>query len=106
MATVRRKEEVGPEGASGVRGIQGGSSEKTSEKTSEKNLAAFSRDPEVTIADLARLVGVTARSIEGNLQRLQQQGRLRRIGPDKGAHWEVLNVPGLQRDQDPSGLTC
>jgi len=28
-------------------------------------------------------------SIRGNIKKLQAQGRLRRIGPAKGGHWEV-----------------
>ncbi|MFA6032771.1 MAG: ATP-binding protein, partial [Myxococcota bacterium] len=33
--------------------------------------------------------GVSTRSIERNLQQLILRGRLKRIGPDKGGHWEV-----------------
>ena len=66
-----------------------GASEKTSEKTSEKILAAVARTPEITIQELAAHIGVTARSIERNLSKLQAEGRLRRIGPDKGGRWQV-----------------
>lgn len=65
---------------------------KTSEKTSEKIVAALQQNGSMTIAELAATVGVTTRSIERNLQRLQEEGRLRRIGPSKGGHWEVLNL--------------
>ncbi|MCM8543322.1 MAG: hypothetical protein NE328_23840 [Lentisphaeraceae bacterium] len=33
---------------------------------------------------------VSTRSIERNLKTLQKQGKLERIGPDKGGHWEVI----------------
>jgi len=66
------------------------SSEKTSEKTSEKIIAALQRNSSLTIAELAKSVGVATRSIERNLQKLQDKGRLQRIGPDKGGHWQVL----------------
>jgi predicted HTH transcriptional regulator len=65
------------------------SSEETSGKTSGKILAALSEDRNLTIPDLASLIGVTERSIERNIRKLQEQGRLRRIGPAKGGHWEV-----------------
>ena len=63
---------------------------ETSEKTSEKILAAVRKNRVVTIAELAHSIGVTPRSIERNIKNLQQKGRLRRVGPDKGCHWEVL----------------
>ena len=65
-------------------------SEKTSEKTSEKILAAVRQDKAITIKALSDLIGVSKRSIERNIDALQREVRLRRIGPDKGGHWEVL----------------
>ena len=63
---------------------------KTSGKTSGKILAALKQDENLTIPELASLIGVTERSIERNIRKLQEQGRLRRIGPAKGGRWEVL----------------
>jgi len=65
-------------------------SEKASEKTSEKILTIPAASPDATIAELARKTGITTRSIERNLQALLSCGRLKRIGPDKGGHWEVI----------------
>jgi ATP-dependent DNA helicase RecG len=65
-------------------------SEKTSEKTSEKILAALRQDGSLTIAELASRIGVQNRTIERNIKRLQEQDRLRRVGPDKGGRWEVI----------------
>lgn len=65
-------------------------SEKKTEKTSEKILRLIGENPKVTIADLARLTGLTTRSVERNLKSLQAQGLLRRVGPDKGGHWELV----------------
>jgi ATP-dependent DNA helicase RecG len=66
-------------------------SEKTSEKTSEKILRSIIGNKNITIAELAEIAGVAPRSIERNIQRLQGQGLIRRIGPDKGGHWEVVD---------------
>jgi len=63
---------------------------KTSVKTSDKILGELSLNSSMTIPELAEKVGVTARSIERNLKKLQDEGRLRRIGPAKGGHWEVI----------------
>ena len=63
---------------------------KTSEKTSEKILRLVSTNQRITIAELAKTIGVTPRSIERNLKTLQDQGRIKRIGPDKGGHWKII----------------
>ena len=63
---------------------------KTSEKTSEKILRVIQEKPKITIAELAEITGVTPRSIERNIQKLQRDGALRRVGADKGGYWEVL----------------
>ena len=59
-------------------------------KTSEKILRIIARNQRTTISELAEAIGVTTRSIERNIKNLQAQGRLRRSGPDKGGHWEVI----------------
>ena len=63
--------------------------EKTSEKTSEKILRLVGENAHITIAELASATGVSGRSIERNIQKLQQAGELKRIGPDKGGYWQV-----------------
>jgi len=63
---------------------------KPSGKTSGKILAALKQDGYLTIPDLASMIGVTERSIERNIKKLQEQNRLRRIGPAKGGHWELI----------------
>ncbi|HEB93029.1 MAG TPA: winged helix-turn-helix transcriptional regulator, partial [Gammaproteobacteria bacterium] len=59
-------------------------------KTSEKILSEILKNTYVTISELADLTGVTTRSVERNLKKLQDSGVLRRIGPAKGGHWEVI----------------
>jgi len=56
---------------------------------SEKILAEIRHDPNVTIADLSERSGVTTRTVERNLKKLQESGLLERIGPPKGGHWVV-----------------
>lgn len=43
-----------------------------------------------TSASLASYLGVNERTIRRDLQYLQKQGLIRRVGPDKGGHWEVI----------------
>ncbi|HOC85109.1 MAG TPA: HTH domain-containing protein [Methanoculleus sp.] len=53
-------------------------------------MEVMQHDPTVTIAELARIIGVTNRAIKKQIEKLKQQGRLRRVGPARGGHWEVL----------------
>jgi len=64
--------------------------EETSVKTSVKILEAIKSNDQITIPELAEIIGVTTRSIERNMQNLQQEGKLVRIGPDKGGHWKII----------------
>lgn len=59
-------------------------------KTGEKILDVIVTNPEITAVELAEKVGLTVKGIQWNIKRLKEAGRLRRIGPDKGGHWEVI----------------
>jgi Fic family protein len=59
-------------------------------KTSEKIIHALDHNHTMTIAELAKTLGLSTRSIERNLQKLQKEGRLRRIGPARGGYWDVV----------------
>ena len=62
---------------------------KPSVKTSGKILALIRENGRVTIPELAASIGVSERSIERNLKKLQAEHRLSRIGPANGGHWQV-----------------
>ena len=73
------------------------SGEKGGEKGGEKLTANQGRivelirmDSAISAKELAEKVGITQRKIEQNLAKLKQKGRIRRIGPDKGGHWNVV----------------
>ena len=59
-------------------------------KTSGEILSAISRNPDITIPELAEVVGVTRRSVERHLRNLQNKGLLKRVGGRKQGQWEVL----------------
>jgi ATP-dependent DNA helicase RecG len=40
---------------------------------------------------LANIVGITAINIRVNLAKLKAKGLIKRIGPDKGGYWKVIN---------------
>jgi ATP-dependent DNA helicase RecG len=84
----KRRENVGVKFEKPV--VDGRRKSELSEKTSEKIVTALESDRHLSISDLSAMIGVTTRSIERNIQKLQKQGRLRRVGPDKGGYWEVV----------------
>ena len=45
-----------------------------------------------TLEELQGLTGLSSGGIRKAIRRLKDAKLLRRIGPDKGGHWEVLNV--------------
>ncbi len=63
---------------------------KKSAKTSGKILQAIAARPDITIPELAALTGVTERSVERSLRKLQSENRLRRVGPANGGYWQVI----------------
>ncbi|MGV8125799.1 MAG: winged helix-turn-helix domain-containing protein [Methanothrix sp.] len=65
------------------------SSQKGSQKSSQKIIELMKNDPKITVANLALLIGITERAIKKQIGKLKAQGRIRRIGPDKGGSWEV-----------------
>ena len=64
--------------------------EKTVEKTVEKILELITANPQITQKELMEKTGLTRRGVEWNLKKLKADSKIRRIGPDKGGHWQVL----------------
>ncbi len=64
--------------------------EKTVEKTVEKILDLLKANPQITQKEIMNNTGLTRRGVEWNLKKLKDEKKIRRIGPDKGWHWEVV----------------
>src|SRR3989338_1302803 len=63
---------------------------KAVEKTVEKILAIIKEKPRITQKELSEETGLSRRGIEWNLQKLRNEGIIKRIGPDKGGYWEII----------------
>ena len=66
-------------------------SEKMSEKMSEKILRLIKENNSITTDRLAALLDKSTRTIDRQIKTLKQEGKLKRIGSDKGGYWEVIN---------------
>ncbi|MFH1903545.1 MAG: ATP-binding protein [Candidatus Omnitrophota bacterium] len=64
--------------------------QKSSQKSSQKILVLIQQNSRVTIDELATSLHLTDRAIKKNLAQMKKTGLLKRIGPDKGGHWEVV----------------
>ncbi len=60
------------------------------EKTREKILGLVCTSANISTDEMATQLGVTRKGIEWHIRKLKAENLLRRIGPDKGGHWEVL----------------
>jgi ATP-dependent DNA helicase RecG len=64
--------------------------QKTTQKTTQKIITFLRANSEATRKDIAVETGITEDGVKYHLARLQKQGLIRRVGPDKGGHWEIL----------------
>ena len=68
-----------------------GSAIDTTQKTTQKIVEQMRSNPTISIEELAELCGLTRDGINYNIRNLKNKGIIKRVGPDKGAHWEVID---------------
>lgn len=71
-------------------GGHGKSGQKSSQKSDQKIVELMRRTPEITMAGLAEATGLSVSGVKKNIRKLKEANRIRRVGPDKGGHWEVV----------------
>ncbi|MBP5465349.1 MAG: winged helix-turn-helix transcriptional regulator [Treponema sp.] len=64
--------------------------EETREKTREKFIDLISEDNGITPAQIAEELSISEKGVEWQLKQFKDAGLIRRVGPDKGGHWEVI----------------
>jgi len=67
--------------------------QSVTEKVTEnqkKILAQIKLNPFITTEELSKIVGISSRKIKENIAKLKNKDMLKRIGPAKGGHWEVV----------------
>lgn len=62
---------------------------KSDLKSDLKVLGLLKLNPSITIPQLQEHVGLSRSGIKKILNQLKQAGKIRRVGPDKGGHWEI-----------------
>jgi ATP-dependent DNA helicase RecG len=66
------------------------SSVKSSEKTEQKILKLMKDNPEITMAEISRTIGVSESAIEKQIAKLRINNKIRRIGSRKDGSWKVI----------------
>lgn len=61
-------------------------------------LNAVMKNKTITQNQLSELVGITSKNIRNNMKRLKEKGLIKRIGPDKGGYWQVMQ--GFRKSDD------
>jgi len=77
-----------------ARGVPRGGKEKVvrkgGKKTADKLLAMVVANPKITFAEMVAGLGISRSAIQKHMAKLKDAQRLRRVGPDKGGHWEIV----------------
>jgi ATP-dependent DNA helicase RecG len=70
----------------------GGLAEGLVERLAEsqrKIIGLIKENPYVSKKELSDKVGISTTAIDKNIKQLKKKGLLKRVGPDKGGHWEI-----------------
>ena len=59
-------------------------------ETIQKILETIKENPTVTRKELASIIGVSENGIKFHITNLKKKGLLKRVGPDKGGYWKVI----------------
>ena len=59
------------------------------QKSAQKILEIIKQNKYVTRVELARMIGLSESGVKKQLKKLQYEGILKRIGPDKGGYWKI-----------------
>ena len=63
---------------------------KSGKKTVDKVWELLHDQPHLTFEGMVAALGITRSTIQKHIANLKSAGRLRRVGPDKGGHWEAV----------------
>ena len=67
--------------------------ESGTENTKDKIIQLILSNPQITSRAIAKEFDMALSGIAKHLHNLQATGRIRRVGPQKGGHWEVIEKP-------------
>lgn len=63
---------------------------ESSMKSSMKIIELMRLNSMITAVELAEILKISKRAVDKQIQKLRESNKIRRIGPDKGGHWEII----------------
>ena len=64
--------------------------ETTQETTQEKIIKLIKENPNITQAEMSKILDITRDGISYNIKVLKEEGKIRRVGATKKEYWEIL----------------
>ena len=64
--------------------------DKVTDKSENKILNLIRKNPSVTIPEMMQKLSMSDSGIRKILRKLQQEGRVVRVGANKNGHWEIV----------------
>jgi len=61
-----------------------------SQKSSQKIITLMKENQNITINELAQIIGISDRAVKKNIYILKQQNRISRIGSDRAGYWKII----------------
>lgn len=66
------------------------SSQESSQESSEKILNLIKENNHITTLEVALLLNISPRAVAKHFAKLKEIGKIKRVGPDKGGYWEIV----------------
>ena len=71
-------------------GDKNGDKSAINEESNQKIFELILQNPQITINELMQNANLSESGVKKVLRTLKSQNLIRRIGPDKGGHWEIV----------------
>ena len=68
------------------------------EKSSQKILTLMLDNPEITIDEISKQIGIGIRAIKKQINNLKNDKLIQRVGPNKGGYWKVMSSSAKKRN--------
>lgn len=65
--------------------------ENVVEKRLSEILKLIKSNNQISANQISKLLNITSRTAQRDIEKLKLQGKVKRIGSDKGGHWEIMN---------------
>lgn len=67
------------------------------EKSGQKIMVLISENPNITTIEMANKLDMARSGVAKQIAVLQKENLIRRVGPDKGGHWEIIKSTGDEK---------